>query len=109
MKQLRWGVLGTGNIVSKGGQGIQRASNGEWVGVAGRTAENSLRCAEQFGVPKSYNSYRALLDDPDIDAVYIALLNHVHKQWALEAIRSGKHVLMEKPFALNAQDAAVIV
>jgi len=109
MKQLRWGVLGTGNIVAKGGQGIQQACNGEWVGVAGRTAENSRRCAEQFGVPKAYDSYRALLDDPEIDAVYIALLNHVHKQWALEAIRSGKHVLMEKPFSLNTQDAAEIV
>ncbi|RXZ80379.1 gfo/Idh/MocA family oxidoreductase [Paenibacillaceae bacterium] len=109
MKQLRWGVLGTGNIVAKGGQGIQQADYSEWVGVAGRTAENSRRCASQFGVPKAYDGYRELLADPEIDAVYIALLNHIHKEWAIEAIRSGKHVLMEKPFALNAQDAGEIV
>ncbi|MDF2723577.1 MAG: oxidoreductase [Paenibacillus sp.] len=109
MKQLRWGVLGTGNIVGKGGMALHRAANGEWLGVAGRTLENSKIAAEKYGVPRAYNGYRELIDDPEIDAVYIALLNHVHKEWAIEAVRAGKHVLLEKPFALNAADAADII
>ncbi|MDF2713199.1 MAG: oxidoreductase [Paenibacillus sp.] len=109
MKKLRWGVLGTGNIVGKGGPALHRSGNGEWLGVAGRTIENSRKAAETYGVPRAYNGYRELLDDPDIDAVYIALLNHVHKEWAMEAVKAGKHVLMEKPFALNAADAEEII
>lgn len=109
MKALRWGVLGTGNIVGKGGPALRRAANGEWLGIAGRTIENSRKAADAYGVPRAYAGYRELLDDPDIDAVYIALLNHVHKEWAIEAIKAGKHVLMEKPFALNAADAADII
>ncbi|GAA3407658.1 Gfo/Idh/MocA family protein [Paenibacillus hodogayensis] len=109
MKVLRFGVLGTGNIVGKGGPALSQAANGEWLGVAGRTIENSRKAAELYGVPRAYAGYRELLDDPDIDAVYIALLNHVHKEWAIEAIKAGKHVLLEKPFALNAEDATEIV
>jgi predicted dehydrogenase len=109
MKKLRWGVLGTGNIVGKGGPALHRSENGEWLGVAGRTIENSRKAADTYGVPRAYAGYRELLDDPEIDAVYIALLNHVHKEWALEAIKAGKHVLMEKPFALNTADAEEII
>ncbi|TMV46964.1 Gfo/Idh/MocA family oxidoreductase [Paenibacillus mesophilus] len=109
MKKLRWGVLGTGNIVGKGGPALHRSENGEWLGIAGRTIENSRKAAETYGVPRAYAGYRELLDDPDIDAVYVALLNHVHKEWAMEAIKAGKHVLMEKPFALNATDAGEII
>lgn len=109
MRKLRWGVLGTGNIVGKAGPALHRSANGEWIGVAGRTAENSRKAAETYGVPKAYDGYRELLNDPDIDAVYIALLNHLHKEWAIESIKAGKHVLLEKPFALNEADAAEIV
>ncbi|MEF3306114.1 Gfo/Idh/MocA family protein [Paenibacillus sp. GYB003] len=109
MTKLRFGVLGTGNIVGKAGPALLTASNAEWVGVAGRTAENGRKAADTYGVPKHYAGYRELLDDPDIDAVYIALLNHLHKEWAIEAIKAGKHVLLEKPFALNAAEAKEIV
>lgn len=108
MGKLRWGVLGTGNIVGKGGPALHRSQNGEWLGIAGRTIENSRKAAETYGVPRAYAGYRELIEDPDIDAVYIALLNHVHKEWAIEAIKAGKHVLMEKPFALDAADALEI-
>lgn len=109
MKKLRWGVLGTGNIVGKGGPALHRSHNGEWIGIAGRTLENSKIAAQKYEVPRAYNGYRELINDPDIDAVYIALLNHLHKEWALEAIKAGKHVLLEKPFALNAADAAEMI
>lgn len=105
MKKLRWGVLGTGRIVGKGGTAIQRADNSVWLGVAGRNEENGKRAAEEYGVERSYRSYAELLRDPDIDAVYIALLNHVHKKWAVKAAEAGKHVLLEKPFTLNAEEA----
>ena len=107
--KLRWGVLGTGNIVGKGGPALHRSNNGEWLGIAGRTLENRRIAAQKYDVPRAYAGYRELIDDPHIDAVYIALLNHLHKEWALEAIKAGKHVLLEKPFALNAADAAEII
>lgn len=101
----RWGVLGTGRIVDKMGPAIQRAEHSEWLGVAGRTEENSRRMAEKYGVARAYPSYQALIDDPEIDAVYIALLNHLHVEWAIRAIQAGKHVLCEKPITLNAAEA----
>lgn len=107
-KKIRWGVLGTGNIVKKMGPAIQRSGNGYWLGVAGRTAENGKRAAEAFGVERAHDGYQELLDDPDIDAVYIALLNHLHAEWAVKASEAGKHVLLEKPFAMNAREAVII-
>ncbi|MCQ6559933.1 Gfo/Idh/MocA family protein [Paenibacillus mendelii] len=109
MNKLRWGVLGTGNIIGKAGPALHQSDNGEWIGISGRMAENSRKAADTYGVPKAYAGYRELLDDPDIDAVYIALLHHLHKDWALEAVKAGKHVLLEKPFALNATEAKEIV
>ena len=103
--KLAWGVLGTGKIVQKTGPAIQQSSNGIWLGVAGRNPENSRQAAEKYGVERAYAGYQELLDDPDIDAVYIALLNHLHKEWTVKAVQAGKHVLVEKPFALNMEEA----
>lgn len=105
MRKLKWGILGTGNIVAKAGRGIQQARNGVWHGVAGRNRENGRACAERYGVPVAYDGYRELLEDPEIDAVYIALLNHLHVEWAVKACEAGKHVLVEKPFAMSETDA----
>lgn len=105
---MRWGVLGTGHILGKAGAALKSAGNGRWLGVAGRTAGNSRAAAAKFEVPRSYNGYEELLRDPDIDAVYIALLNHLHKEWAIKACEAGKHVLLEKPFAMDAAEAADI-
>lgn len=105
IEKIRWGVLGTGKIIGKAGPGIQQTSNGEWLGVAGRNGETGAAAAELYGVPRSYASYADLIEDPDIDAVYIALLNHLHYEWALRAIEAGKHVLLEKPFTLHVGQA----
>ncbi|CAG7650688.1 Glucose--fructose oxidoreductase [Paenibacillus solanacearum] len=104
-RNIRWGVLGTGRIIGKAGTALTRAGNGMWLGVAGRNEESSRAAAEKYGVPRAYSGYGELLDDPEIDAVYIALLNHLHKEWAIRACKAGKHVLVEKPFAMSADDA----
>ncbi|MCZ8513404.1 Gfo/Idh/MocA family oxidoreductase [Paenibacillus filicis] len=108
-RKLRWGVLGTGRILGKAGAALKTVENGEWLGVAGRSPGRSAEAAERFGVPRAYDSYEELLQDPDIDAVYIALLNHLHAEWAVRACRAGKHVLLEKPFAPDADEAERIV
>ncbi|GIP33720.1 Gfo/Idh/MocA family protein [Paenibacillus sp. J2TS4] len=105
MRKLRWGVLGTGRIISKAGLAIHRAENSEWIGIAGRSADTGREAAETYGLERRYDHYQELVDDPDIDAVYISLLNHLHKEWAIKALNAGKHVLLEKPFTLNRQEA----
>lgn len=105
MRKLRWGVLGTGKIISKAGLAIHNAENSEWIGIAGRNEESGQEAALKYGLDHKYAHYQELIDDPEIDAVYIALLNHLHKEWAIKALSAGKHVLLEKPFTLNKQEA----
>jgi Predicted dehydrogenases and related proteins len=76
------------------------------VAIASRDAEKAAQAAREFGFEKSYGSYEALLADPVIDAVYIPLPNHLHTEWIKKAADAGKHVLCEKPFAMNATQAA---
>ncbi|WP_042456811.1 Gfo/Idh/MocA family protein [Neobacillus dielmonensis] len=101
MKKLKWGIVGTGKIVNKMGPAIQMNHLNEWVGVAGRNKQNSLLAANRYGVKKAYEHYDELIRDPEVDVVYIALLNHLHKEWAIKAIEAGKHVLIEKPLGLS--------
>jgi predicted dehydrogenase len=73
--------------------------------IASRDLEKARAAAGPLGIPKTYGSYEALLADPDVDAVYIALPNHLHVPWSIKAIDAGKHVLCEKPIGLDAADA----
>jgi len=75
------------------------------VGIASRDAEKAAQAAREFGLEKSFGSYEALLADPGIDAVYIPLPNHLHAEWIKRAADAGKHVLCEKPFAMDAAQA----
>ncbi|WP_077624743.1 Gfo/Idh/MocA family protein [Sediminibacillus massiliensis] len=104
MDKLRWGILSTADI---GRQqvipAIKRSKNGEVTAMASRSQE-SKQVADELDIPKFYDSYQALLEDPDIDAVYIPLPNSLHKQWVLEAARQKKHILCEKPAALNGEE-----
>jgi predicted dehydrogenase len=77
--------------------------------VASRDAERAASIAARFGIARSYGNYQALLDDPEIEAVYNPLPNHLHVEWTVKALESGKHVLCEKPIALNAVAAQAIV
>lgn len=100
--KLTWGVLSTANIGRAAVNPAIRASdNGELIAVASRDAERAAAFAEQWDIARHYGSYQELLDDPDIDAIYNPLPNSLHLEWTVRAARAGKHVLCEKPLALN--------
>ncbi|KIL35910.1 oxidoreductase [Cohnella kolymensis] len=110
MTRLRWGILGVAAIGDRAViPAIQASETGQLLAIASRDESKARTKAEQYGIPRSYGSYQALLDDPDIDAVYIPLPNHLHKRWTIAAAQAGKHVLCEKPLAMNAQEAQEIV
>ncbi len=104
--RLRFGVLSTANIGRNRVNPALRASrNAELVAVASRDAARAREFAEQTSIPRHYGSYEALLDDPEIEAVYVPLPNSMHKEWTIRAAEKGKHVLCEKPLATTAGDA----
>src|SRR5439155_8216357 len=105
-KKVQWGVLGAANIAVK--KVIPAMQRGEWCEVtalASRDLGKAQRFALELRIPKVYGSYDELLADPDIEAVYNPLPNHLHVPWSIKAAAAGKHVLCEKPIALNAQEA----
>ncbi len=107
---IRWGVISTANIGRAAMiPALQAASNGKLLAVASRSAERAQEFAGKLGIPRAYGSYEALLADPEIDAVYIPLPNSLHKEWTVRAAEAGKHVLCEKPLALNAAEAQAMV
>ena len=109
MEKIRWGVLSTANIGrTQVIPAIFRAENAEMAAISSR-GERVHTAARELGIPKAYESYEALLDDPDIDAVYIPLPNHLHKEWVIKAAKKGKHVLVEKPAALSAEEAQEMI
>ncbi len=106
MRRLRWGVLSTASIGRvKVIPAIQRAPHCEVVAIASRDGALATSVADELGIPTAHGSYEALLADPDVEAVYIPLPNHLHATWAIAATEAGKHVLCEKPLALSAADA----
>ena len=107
---IRWGVLSTAAIgVNKVIPAMQRAQDCEVVAIASRDPERAAETARRLDVPRSYGSYEALLADPDIDAVYVPLPNHMHAEWTLRAAAAGKHVLCEKPLAMSEAQAREMV
>ncbi|MBN2552746.1 MAG: Gfo/Idh/MocA family oxidoreductase [Spirochaetales bacterium] len=110
MEAVRWGVLGVANIFMKKvlppllGSDLVRLE-----AVASRSGEKARSAAQRFGIPRSYGSYEDLLEDADIEAVYIPLPNHLHGEWIRKAADAGKHILCEKPLALNAEEAKASV
>ena len=110
MEKVRWGVLGVAMIALKRVIPAMRdAANAVVLGIASRDAARARAAADEAGIEKSYGSYEALLADPDIDVVYIALPNHLHVEWCLKALQAGKHVLCEKPIAMNAREAEPLI
>lgn len=98
---LRWGILGTGNIARQFAAGMAGSKRGVLRTVGSRDAAKAQAFAHTHGVPVAHGSYDAVLDDPQVDAVYISLPNSMHCQWTLKALAAGRHVLCEKPLASN--------
>ena len=106
MKRLRWGILGTATIAKNWIIPALRASDAnELTAIASRDLTAAQAFAQEWHIPTAYGSYDALLADPDIDAIYNPLPNHLHVPLSIKALQAGKHVLCEKPMALNAQEA----
>jgi len=106
IKKVQWGVLGAANIAIQ--KVIPAMQRGEWcqvAGIASRDLQKAQRAAQQLGIPKAYGSYDELLADPEIEAVYNPLPNHLHVPWSIRAAEAGKHVLCEKPIGLNVEQA----
>jgi predicted dehydrogenase len=110
MNKIRWGVLSTAKI---GRNWVIPATQASETGVVTAIASRDLAAAKataaQFGIEKAYGSYEALLTDPDIDAIYNPLPNHLHVSWSVKSIEAGKHVLCEKPIGLSAAEGDVLV
>jgi predicted dehydrogenase len=104
--RLRWGVLGVGYIAPQFARDVPQSLSGILTAVASRDAGRAADLAGAHGAPKHFGSYQELLDDAEVDAVYIALPNHLHLEWTERSARAGKHILCEKPMALNAAEAA---
>ncbi len=106
MKPVVWGVLSVSTHFQLRVQTyVRKSSLLEIRGIASRSREKAAEFAKSFGIPKSYGSYEELLADKEIEAVYIPLPNHRHAEWVKKAADAGKHVLCEKPFALDARQA----
>ena len=105
-RKVRWGVLGAANIAVQ--KVIPAMQRGEWceiAAIASRDANKAEQAAGDLDIPKAYGSYEDLLADPEVEAIYNPLPNHLHVPWSIRAAEAGKHVLCEKPVALDASQA----
>jgi predicted dehydrogenase len=101
-RKVKWGVLSTAKIgTEKVIPAMQQCDNLEITGISSREINKAAQAAKELGIPKYYGSYEALLDDPEIDAIYNPLPNHMHFEWTKKAVEKGKHVLCEKPMTLR--------
>jgi predicted dehydrogenase len=110
MQPVTWGIISTAKIgVEKVIPAMQKSKHCHIRAIASRDLALARRWAEKLGIPTAYGSYEALLADPEIEAVYNPLPNHLHVPWSVKAAEAGKHVLCEKPIALDAREAQQLV
>lgn len=109
-EKVRWGVFGVARIaVRKGIPAMQRGKDATIVAIASRDASRARDAARSLGIPKAYGSYEELLADPDVEAVYNPLPNHLHVPWSIRAAEAGKHVRCEKPVSLDVAQAGELI
>ena len=108
-KTLNWGILGTGSIAGIFARGLADSESGRLIAVGSRTQATADAFGERWQVPRRYGSYEQVLADPDVQIVYIATPHPQHKLWAIQAAEAGKHILCEKPLAVNYRDAFAMV
>jgi predicted dehydrogenase len=107
--EIVWGVLGAAKINDKVVVPMHNAPRCRVKGIASRSPEKAREAAARYGLAVAYDSYEAVLADPEIDAVYIPLPNHLHMEWTIKAVEAGKHVLCEKPIGLDAQQVERLI
>ncbi len=105
---VQWGVLSTADINAKFLAGVAQSEECDVLAVASRDADRAATYARENGIGRSYGSYEQLLDDPDVEAVYISLPNSLHVRWTERALRKGKHVLCEKPLSRRVADVEAV-
>ena len=105
MKVYKYGILSTASIVPRFINALRESGRGEVVAIASRSEEKAAEKAKEWNIPKSYGSYEALLADPEVEVVYVAMINSEHYTYTLKALEAGKHVICEKPFTLNHEHA----
>jgi predicted dehydrogenase len=109
-KKIRWGILSTARIGRNAViPALQASPMAEVLAVASRDGEKAASFAKDLNIPRSYEGYETLLADPDIDAVYNPLPNHLHYPWTVRAAEAGKHILCEKPLALNVEQCEQMI
>lgn len=106
---VRWGILATGLIARWFVSDLSFSNSGVAVAVGSRNRDSADRFADEFDIANRHASYEALVADPDVDVVYVASPHPMHHDNAILALRAGKHVLVEKPFTMNAQEASSVV
>lgn len=110
MQKVKWGVLGVANIaVKKVIPAMQEGAWSEIAAIASRDLRKAKSAATKLGIPKAYGSYDELLADPEIEAIYNPLPNHLHVPWSVKGAEAGKHVLCEKPISLSVAEARTLL
>src|SRR5215469_12448827 len=108
--KVKWGVLGVANIATKKViPAMQKGGMSEVAAIASRDRTRAAKAAKELGIPKAFGSYEELLADPDIEAIYNPLPNHLHVSWSIKAAKAGKHVLCEKPLSMNVAEAKTLI
>jgi predicted dehydrogenase len=109
-RKVNWGILGCAGIAEKAFiPAVRESRNGVLAGIAARDVSRAGDWADRFGFLKSHRTYRELVEDPAIDAIYNPLPNDLHAEWSIRAMRAGKHVLCEKPMAMNAPEVRAMI
>src|SRR3954470_3566170 len=99
--RLAWGILGTGNIARQFATGVNASARGELAAVGSRSVRKAEAFARAYQIPRAHGEYDDVLINHEVDAVYVSLPNSLHHDWTIAALRAGKHVLCEKPFAVT--------
>jgi predicted dehydrogenase len=108
-RTIAWGILGTGNIARKIAEGIRESASGHLAAVGSRSIETARAFAHDLRVPRAFGAYDDVLASDEVEAVCIALPNHLHAEWTIRCAAAGKHVLCEKPLAVNRAEAERVV
>ncbi len=108
-KKLKWGILATGSIAKNFANGVLNSKQSVLSAVGSRRKASADAFGKQFGIKRRHDSYEALINDPEVDAVYIATPHPLHAEWSIKAMEAGKHVLCEKPLGLNYAESMTMV